>query len=198
MTSTPFWLDDPKAWNKGILGPHTLPGIVTADPDDIARQLDRKKPQGKSGGPLEDKGYKPIKTKITIVYWTKAQHEMWLRILPLINPRRENASKDPMEFRHPAVDEFDVGPWIVASIKPSMPTAKGGRKIEITLEEWFPETKTAKKGTGKVVPATTQGRSMAGELVGMSMYGTAEGPTDPTEPDSLQSAIGDLTGTSRQ
>lgn len=205
MTSTPYWLDDPQRWQTGVLGPYVLPGLVSVEPDEIARQLERRKPSGKSGGPLEDKGYKPIKTKVTIVYWTRAHHEQWNAILPRINPRRENATKDPQEFRHPQIEEFDVGPWIVASIKPGMPTSKGGRKIEIMLEEWFPETKTAKKGTGKVQRATELRRDAENQvLVGMTQLIDAyrdsdpNAPPDPSDPAEIAAMVGDLTGTSRE
>lgn len=203
MTSTPFWLDDPKAWGTGVLGSHTLPGIVTADPDEIARQLDRKKPQGKSGGPIEDKGYKPIKAKITLTIRTREQHEAWLAILPSINPRREGSTKNPMEFRHPAVDEFDVGPWVVASIKPAMPSAKGGRKIEIILEEYFAETKKVKKSTGTVEQANPIQRDVNlanAQFIEMFRDAPLGAPIieDPTSPESLSTMVGDLTGTNRE
>lgn len=156
MASVPFWLgsDDARAWGRCALGPHWLPGVCTVTPDTISRDTDVKKPGGKSGGTLTDKGYKPGKVTIDIWYWTEQHHREWLVVLPYINPRREGATKDPFELVHPAAAELGIGPVYVKAIQASPPTAKGGRKIRITCEEWFRKAKAVKKGTGTVAVGT--------------------------------------------
>jgi hypothetical protein len=201
MTASPYWEDDPKAWSTGVIGPYVLPGVVSVDTGDIAKQLERRKPKGKSGGALVNNGYKPIKTKIILKYQGRANHEKWLALVPRINPRREGSEKEPLQFRHPLVDEFDLGPWVIAGINPGMPSSRGGRTITILIEEWFPDTKKVKAAAGTVKPAVDDYRQhIADQVVAGELFEKRENfwPPDPSTSPALNSMMGDLTGTSRE
>lgn len=218
MTSVPYWGDDPAAWQRFVLGPHVLPGYVVVRIKEVARQLDRKKPRGKSGGALEDNGCKAIQVEVEVHLLKKHHHESWDVLFPQINPRREGATKDPFECRYPALDELDPGPFVVQSIVPGVPSAKNGRVMTIRLEEWFADAKPVKKGTGAIKRATTAERVAAVQIpltlddseVSDAQIRAIENirayndmskdtsPPDPTGGDALSAMIGDLTGTSRE
>jgi len=196
MGQSPFWVNyenesDEDAWGTCALGEVWLPGIAVVKVGKIERDIDKKKAKGKSGGTMTDNGYKPATVTIKLKLWTKEHHDWWLRILPKINPRREGATKDPFEVRHPGVMELGLGPMFVSAIDPGdPPSAKSGRTIIIYCEEWFDKPKAVKKGTGKPKSAATASpevRAMTGDLLGMSM---APGQvSEPSDPDAIMSKV---------
>ncbi len=198
MGKSPFWIDadgelNEEEWDQCALGDLWLPGIATIKLGKSERDIEKKKAKGKSGGTMTDNGYKPVTLSIELLMWTKEHHEAWLRILPRINPRREGATKDPFEVRHPLVLEHGFGPMFVSGLETSMPSAKSGRKVTIYCEEWFDKPKAVKKGNGKAKSAAQANpvdpavRAMTGDLLGQSM---APGQiSEPSDPDAIMSKV---------
>ncbi|HMI86269.1 MAG TPA: hypothetical protein VK550_19380 [Polyangiaceae bacterium] len=155
----PYWADNNPAeaarWNTVRLGTVQLPGlcVVTAEK---GRDLDTKKAKGQDGYKSTDNGATPGKVTIELTLANRAEWMAWQKARPLIDPNRPGATRSPLEINHPAAADRGIQNIYVTNIKTSPPTARGGMKISLDCEEWFPSVKTS-KGAGKnakSVPAT--------------------------------------------
>jgi hypothetical protein len=155
MASIVWPYDDPFVYNRLILGPYVIPGRAECHGVTAKRAIDVKKPKGKSGGTITDNGCEHTKVKFLIHQWKREHHAEWQRVFPMISPRREGATKEPFEALNAYLWEQDIRNVLVSMILPKPYDTKGKRIIEIELEEWLPETKTVKAGTGKPKEAST-------------------------------------------
>lgn len=186
MAFVPHPLDDPKLWNTGYFGPDMLPGRCECEGIPLERKRDKKKAAGKSGATSSDKGYEQAKFKIRLHLWRKAHHDAWAALFPRLNPRREGATKDPYEFHHAQAYEADLGPIEILKITNGPYDTKGKRIIEIEVQEWFPEPKKVKAGTGKV--ATSLQKTPLGNVVGTGinpLLAPGSGLADPADPNDI-------------
>lgn len=196
--------DDRYQYNKLIIGPHEIPGRAELTKGIPARRsIDVKKPKGKSGATITDNGLEPVTGIVYRIHQTKREHhDAWQTIYPAISPAREGATNEPFECLNAYLWERNLTNLLVVGITNGPYDTKGKRIIEIELDEWIPAVKTVKKGTGKPKPATTEIRSMTGDLPGMSLVGSKLEPSsativDPSKPENVSSMVGSLPGMSR-
>jgi hypothetical protein len=209
VATVPHPSEDLKLWNTAQVGPYVLPGRFECDPIPLKRNLDVKKPGGKSGASITDKGYELAKFKGRLHITSKAQHDEFQRILPHLNPRREGATKDPFELKYATVIEAGITAVTIEHLDLPPFDTKSKRVITFTFQEWVEDSKPVKKGTGKVKDATQRERKrqldgFIGDLTGTSRAPGQLDPlrvvplsiSDPADPTSISSMIGDLTGQS--
>lgn len=136
------WIDDAQ-WDAVQLAGTFLPGVATvsrfADGLDIDVQKKRKKEKAR----LRDNGIAPcaflIKVELTAADWPA-----WVKVLPLIKPRRPGAVRAPMKIVHPLPNIHGVEDVYVKEIEYDEPTARKGLVVTIHVGEWFEEEKDTK------------------------------------------------------
>lgn len=156
----PDWISDPSAWNTARLGEVSLPGIVTVESVPCGKSIDEKKRKGRDGADLTDNGIEPAKFKVEL--WLTAEDwELWLQVLPKIDPRTANTARAPLELVHPLPNSMGVRTVYVKQIEARSPSAQDGMKIIISVVQWFPQTKPTKTSTTpKLAPANYQGNAL--------------------------------------
>lgn len=192
MATIPWPYDDPYVYNKLIIGPYVMPGRAEC-PNGIEarRDVDVKKPKGKSGGTMTDNGCEPVKVVFEIHMWTRAHHDEWQRVFPKISPRREGATKEPFEILNAYLWEQDIKDLAVVMINPGTYDTKGKRVAKIEAHGWMPAPKAVKKGTGKPKPASDRKTPLDNYVAtGINTLNpTAKSPADPSDPNSIMQAL---------
>lgn len=145
--SQPYWNDDPQAWDTVILGPYTLPGLVIVHDGECGSDIEIKKTKGQNLPTLEDQGRDSSVINIEVILARREHWVAWCAIVPKINPRRADATKDPYEIVYPDLNLLGINKVVIRKIKPKPPTAGGAKRYFIDCVEWAPEPK--KKTAGK-------------------------------------------------
>lgn len=141
------WIDNPRAWNTCYIGLAELPGIATVSAVPCGPRIDKQKRRKKEGSKLKDEGLKPAEFSIEL-WMTAAEWTRWLAILPMIHSVKIGDAREPKQIVHPLPNHMGVKTIYIKSVKPGMPTAKGGFKVTIDVEQWFaeqPDTKAKSK-----------------------------------------------------
>jgi len=151
-----WWGDDPDAWDRVLLDDVALPGICEVDAAEVERKVDSTSPTGSDGGTVRDKGYGLAKFKVKVRIWTREQFQFWVRLGPLLDPRRRGRERQPTRIEHPELlligitQAYITG---VTSLKASQP--RGSREATISFIEYAPATAPARSVTRTA--ATTAG-----------------------------------------
>lgn len=133
-------------WNSCLLGGCVIPGIVTVEGLKVGVEVDTKKAKGSDQPTSTDNGVDAAKFSIHV--WMNESHwPAWQEILPTINPRRPGRERQPLQIITPITVEFGITTVRVISIEGGSPTARGGMRRVIHVEEWFdrPKAKPKKK-----------------------------------------------------
>jgi len=149
MTAQPFWADPIGgfAWDYAMIGGEWLPGLCVVKTN-TKRDVQLKKAKDRSGQSLEDQGNLNATGTITMRIWTDPQWQEWLRIFPIIQPRREGGAKDPLEIIHPEPNGKGVKAIFIDEIPGYPPPEKGILTITMRFVEWKPKPKPVTTGSG--------------------------------------------------
>ncbi len=170
----PGWTGDggpeDDAWNTIVLGDVYIPGMCTVSGLEGGLQNDRRPRRGKDGHRSRDLGIKLSKFCVD-VWLTEDDWPLWLVIFPKINPRTVGRERRPVEVVHPEVNLMGITQVRIVNIKAYPPTARGGKRYVIDIEEWFAEpvdTKTAGSGKGELPKASQTAKK--GDPATMAAY----------------------------
>ncbi len=151
------------AWRTVVLGGIHLPGLCSVTSMKAGIDVDTKKAKGSDGVTSKDNGVKPSQFSIEIQL-TERDWPAWLAVLPKIHPRRIGRERMPVEIRHPEPNVLGIQYVRILEIYGSPPTAKGGKKYRIEVEEWFDAPKPVKKpANGKEVPGHIKAEKYTGD-----------------------------------
>lgn len=136
------------AWNTVILGDVTIPGVCSVKGLSGGLQAHTRRKRGKDFATSRDLGVKPSKFSIETIL-TEDDWPAWVEVVAKINPRTVGRVRQPREIVHPDVNLFGITQVRIVDIHSEPPTARGGKKYTIDVEEWFDEDKDIKKGPTK-------------------------------------------------
>lgn len=150
------------AWRTVILGNVRIPGLCTVSSLKCGIDVKTKKAKGADGPTSQDNGVDASKFVIDIWLNEKSWPE-WLKVVGQIHPRRPGRKRAPLEIKHPEPNVLGITLVRILSITGTPPTARGGKKYRIEVEEWFDEPKPVKKPNGKEVPETIKSGDYFGD-----------------------------------
>jgi len=148
-----WWGDDPDAWDTVLLDGVSLPGVCRVDAA-LERKVDSTSPPGSDGGTVRDKGYGLAKFKVTVTLWTREHLAFWVRLGPLLDPRRRGRERRPTRIEHPALAGINITQAYltgVTALRPAHP--KGSMEATLSFIEFAPATAPARSVT-KTATAT--------------------------------------------
>lgn len=136
------------AWDLWLIAGEVGPGLIRVDIDP-ERALDKQKRKKHNGADFKDNGYPGAPMTITIRLWTQDDYNgFYRRILPLLHPRKPDASISPLAFDYIQTRLLGVEAIIVTGL--SFKSPEGGiQTITIKADEWIakPVAVKAKPGT---------------------------------------------------
>jgi len=124
--STPFWGDDPDAWDQVVIANVGLPGLAEVE-GDVELRVDLKEAPGNKGARHTLLGWKPAEVNITLRIWTAAQWSLWLTLAKQLRPNTGRGGSNnpaPVEIYHPALEALDIRK--VTIVKLGFPKPVGG------------------------------------------------------------------------
>jgi hypothetical protein len=178
------------AWRTCILGDVRLPGIVTVTGLSCGIDVKTKKSKGQDGVTSTDNGVEPSKFAIE-VWLNERTWPEWLKAVPKIHPRRPGRQRQPVEIKHPEPNVLGITHIRILKLTGTPPTARGGKKYRIEVEEWFDEPKPVKKKPGKEVPKHTTTQDYYGDPneLARRMAQTQGYILPPDDPDNISTQL---------
>ncbi len=181
MAGQPYWedIDGADAWDFPIIGGEVMPGICVVKTN-VKRDVKLKKSKAKSGESLEDQGNKAATGTITMQLASRPQWDEWQRILPVIQPRRADGIKDPLEIVHPEPNSKNVTQIFIDEIPGYSPPAKGILTVTMRFKEFVPKPKkvrtggSAGSGTGGKKKGSKRGKKTAKKKSKTAKHGMKE------------------------
>ena len=135
---------DPEAWDKIVLGGQTWPGFWKVNTSGEARDVQKKKAQGKDGYRLHNKGMTGLDMTLHGTFHEREYGQV-VNLIPSITPRRPGGLKTPITISHPVPAMLRVDKIYIVRVKPVQPgTGRDFFTLEIKAIEWFPEPKDVK------------------------------------------------------
>lgn len=131
-------------WDYAKIGDTFLPGVCSITDFKYGVDIDVQKRRKKEKARLRDNGLAPCVFTITVEL-TAAQWPEWMRVLPIIQPRRAGAIRQPLRIEHPLPNAHGVQDIYVHELEYSSPSARAGMTIKIKVGEWFEEEKETKQ-----------------------------------------------------
>ncbi len=148
MGTVPFWTDEDIRhghglgfWDGCFMSGTALPGIWRLEISK-ERSIEKQKQGGIDGNRLKDKGYVGGVGKLTGIIWLAEQLEELEKFLPTIDPKVPGASRNPIDFYHPASHLMSIFSVYIKKITIQQLTTQI-LTINIDLDEWFPKVKPA-------------------------------------------------------
>lgn len=178
------------AWRQVVLGDVFLPGICTINGLKCGVDIDTKKAKGHDRPRSTDNGIDASRFSIE-VWLTEKDWDAWLAVVDRINPRvvRQRA---PFEIIHPEPNSLGITHVRIVSLNGSAPTAKGGKKYLIEVEEWFDAPPAPVKGANaeKAKSSVNQKyvedpNALARDMGKNQSYG----PLPPDDPKNISSQL---------
>lgn len=163
------WIDNPAAWNEVYLADIKLPGIASVGDIECGPRFDKQTRRKREGTKLRDNGIEPAKFTIELLM-TGAQWGDWRTVIPKIWSVAPTNARQPFTIKHPLPNSMGVDTVYILKIAPGAPTAKGGFKVKIKVEQWFPELPEAKPKTKVKSPVSkyiTEENAQDAPLVGL-------------------------------
>lgn len=130
-----------------VLNSDSWPGQWELDNCAATRDLDKKKPWGKSGYKTRDKGLvgAAIVAKGTL---TEAEMALCNEYIAAAVPTADSGVKTPLILEHPDANRVGISAVYVESLTVKSPkNGKDFHEVELKLCQWFPEPKEVKKPT---------------------------------------------------
>lgn len=152
--SDPSWTKSPETWNTVILGDVTLPGFCVVE-FEIADDIEIVRSKGKNGARCKSQGRMPAEFDVLVTLVNDQHWTDWQAAFPKLNPRRANAIKNPLEIRHPDINNAGIKNVLVHKIRSSPATARDGKKYTLRLIEWYPELVKQVAASKAAKPAVT-------------------------------------------
>jgi hypothetical protein len=187
---------DEQAYRVCRLGDVLLPGLVEFGDIEMGARFDKQKRRGRDGIKLKDEGVEPAEFSI-FLFGNNANWNDWVEVYPLIYTPKPGGERQPLAIDHPFVNDHKITTVYVKKIKVDYPTAKRGWKVEIKVEQWFPELKEKRTGNKarlnnaqSVQNAISRGTALSGLDAGeASEFGLQN--LDPASPENIQSNLFD-------
>lgn len=162
MTTVPFWVDAPRAWDQVVIAGQALPGKSIAKAK-TGRKIDVRNVRGRDGARTRDGGYTPANITIEIYVWEPEQLEELSPRLDQLQPRRGSTARQPFQISYPSLAMVGISQVYIESI--SAPELdRGMLKTTITCVEWTeapPASRTRR--TPAPAPVASEGGTTAFE-----------------------------------
>jgi len=185
--TNPFWEDEPEVWDRVILGPFILPGVVDVHEPMLEEVVDVKKPTGGSGAVVTFLGPAPVSFDIVMTLYNAAHWEDFKIIAPQLRPLAGKGARKAYGIIHPKINVWGVTSVLLVKMKgPQQGSVKGTYQVTLSCLEFtaLPKTSivTPKKAdpVGNLYFNSTNGRVPSAATTAGSDAGAAIAPSaDP-------------------
>ncbi len=194
--TAPLYSSDP--WRTGTIAGKRLPGDVTIADGLVEIGVDNKKPDGKDGGQIVVKGYRPGPFDIVVEVCTDEQGQLLKSIIDEVwtKPKKKSkVSEVAVDVYHPALEFVNVTPsCVLKGISfPRPGSIEGSKVVTFKCLENVPagkKNKTKKAGPSvSVVPSLRKTPSPNGEAFAGSSHSAPTNATPP-KPSTVKKNLG--------
>ena len=142
--TNPFWEDEPEVWDRVVLGPFILPGVVDVKEPLLEEVVDVKKPTGGSGAVVTFLGPAPVSFDIIMTLHNSAQWEAFKVMAPQIRPLAGKGARKAFAIIHPKVNVWGVTSVLLVKMRgPQQGTVKGTYTVTLSCLEFTALPKTS-------------------------------------------------------
>lgn len=171
------------AWDTVVLGGRTLPGLCSVKGKKAGR-IDKKQTPGKTGVVITHLGYEPAQVDIEMRIWTPRHWADWMGMIADFQPKAKRGPPAAFSVVYPSLNVYGIVQlYIVAIGLPRDIHPRGTKQIDLTCQEWNPESIDATNTVKALKPDYTSTKTVAQSA---SLANVGNKPAPPVKPSTTK------------